>query len=69
MSENTNNQVQGFLRVKQIIKLLGIGKSTFYTWVKEGRISKGIKLGERIRVWKAEEIYTFIDNAGKTQEA
>ena len=69
MSENTKNQAQGFLRVKQIIKLLGIGKSTFYKWVKDGKFSEGIKFGERIRVWKTEEIYAFIENAGKSQEA
>lgn len=62
------HQVKGFLRVNQILKLLGIGKSTFYRWVEEGKLSKGIRLGDCIKVWKVDEIEAFIENAGVGQE-
>ena len=68
MSNENQNQIKGFLRVSQVIKLLGIGKSTFYKWIADGRFSRGIRLGERIKVWKSEEIYAFMDKAAEAAE-
>lgn len=65
---SNENQIKGFLRVSQVTKLLGIGKSTFYKWVADGRFSRGIRLGERIKVWKSEEIYAFMDKAAEDAE-
>ena len=51
----------GFLRAKQIHPLLGIGLSTWWLWVKEGRAPKGIRLGTRTTVWRAEDIRALLD--------
>lgn len=51
----------GFLRARQIHPLLGIGLSTWWLWVKEGRAPKGIRLGSRTTVWRAEDIRSLLD--------
>lgn len=48
--------LEGFLRAKDIQQLFGIGKSTFYQWVKDGKLSKGFKLGERMKAWNRAEV-------------
>jgi len=48
--------LEGFLRAKDIQKLFGIGKSTFYKWIAEGRLSAGFKLGERMKAWNRAEV-------------
>ena len=51
---------EGFLRVKEIAKLLSIGVSTWWGWVKIGKAPQGIKLGSRITVWRASEIMALV---------
>ncbi|UHS63458.1 AlpA family phage regulatory protein [Agrobacterium vaccinii] len=52
------------LRVGQIAKpegILGVSKSTFWSMVRAGTISQGIKIGPRMRAWRASEITALID--------
>lgn len=52
------------LRISQIATpdgILGISKSTFWSMVRAGTISQGIKIGPRMRAWRASEITDFID--------
>jgi len=39
---------------------LPVSQATIWRWVKEGRFPKPFKLGERITVWKLEEVEAFI---------
>ncbi len=46
------------LRKSQILsQVLPISPSTFYRMIKAKRISDGIRLSARIRVWSVQEIY------------
>ena len=60
-----NKKVQipeiGFLRIKQILEIFPIGKSTWWDGVKDGRFPKPIKIGERTTAWKAEDIRALIE--------
>ena len=56
-----------FLRAKQGAKLLGIGLSTFWLWVKQGKLPSGVKLGNRVTVWKVDDIMAFVDQASKKE--
>lgn len=47
------------LRAKEAAAFLGIGKSTFWRWVQEGRIPEGIKLSPRATVWTVETLEHF----------
>lgn len=51
----------GFVRVHQIIQVIPISRSSWWRWVKEGKAPKGIKLGEKTTVWKAEDIHALLE--------
>lgn len=50
------------LRIKQILEILPIGKSTWWQGVKDGRFPKPVKLGERTTAWKVEDIKALIES-------
>lgn len=46
----------GKTRAKENANFLGIGESTFWKYVNQGKIKKPIKYGQRVSVWDAEYI-------------
>lgn len=54
----------GFLRIKEVLALIPVGRSTLWARVKAGTFPKPIKLGTRTTAWKAEDIREFIHKAG-----
>lgn len=52
----------GFLRLNQILKLIPVGKTTWWNGVKSGRFPKPVKLGARITAWKAEDIRSLLNS-------
>ena len=50
------------MRAKEAAAFLGIGVSTFWKWVKEGRLPKGISLTPRCTVWRQGELESFVAN-------
>ena len=52
---------EGNCRAKEAITYLGIGRSTFWKWVAEGRISKR-RFSARITVFDAKEIRDIAAN-------
>lgn len=56
---------QGAIRAKSAAAFLGIGESTFWRWVKEGRIPKGTRLSARATVWKREDLEQFLNQAAE----
>lgn len=57
---NQNQPTTRYMRPKQISQFLGIGRSTWWLFVKNGEVSRGIKLGDRLTVWPVEEIEAFM---------
>ena len=51
----------GFIRLKEILKIFPVGKSTWWNGVKSGRFPKSVKLGERITAWRVEDIRLLIE--------
>jgi prophage regulatory protein len=54
----------GFVRLASILGPRGpipVSKSTWWAGVKSGRFPKPMKLGQRITVWRAEDIRKLID--------
>lgn len=49
--------------------ILGCSKSTFWMMVRDGRISGGIRLGPKMRAWRASEIIAFIDRLEREGDA
>lgn len=50
----------GFLRIKQVLRLYPVSKSTWWDGVKNGRYPKPLKLGVRVTVWRAADIFELI---------
>lgn len=53
-------QEDRYIRIKELSIMLGIGKSTIYRLVKDGKFPKQIKLTERTAVWKLSAINSWI---------
>jgi len=52
----------GFLRLRQVLALIPVAKSTWLAGCKSGRFPQPSKaLGEHITVWKYEDIRRLID--------
>lgn len=56
---NEISSTQGYIRLPEVLKILGISRSTFYAGIKSGKYPKPTKIGKRISGWRAEEIRKF----------
>ena len=54
----------GFVRLPQILDLIPISRSAWWAGILDGRFPKGIKLGRKTTVWRAEDIRALIEQAG-----
>jgi prophage regulatory protein len=50
----------GFIRLSNILKVIPVGKSTWWAGVKVGRFPQSVKLGKRTTAWRVEEIRNLI---------
>ena len=50
----------GFVRLAQVLKVIPLGKTSWWEGVKSGRFPKPIKLSARCNAWKAEDIHNLI---------
>ena len=50
----------GYVRLKTILQVIPVSKSTWWAGVKTGRFPQPLKVGKKITVWRAEEIRELI---------
>lgn len=72
-----NLQAGALLRITQVIgdpsaeppipPIIPVSRSHWWAGVKDGRFPKGIKLSERVTVWRSEDIAALLANAGQPQ--
>ena len=63
MAKNIDNPVlpaEGFVRLPVVIKILCIGKTSWWSGLSEGRFPKPVKLGPRTSAWRVEDIRALI---------
>ncbi|MFZ2586658.1 MAG: AlpA family phage regulatory protein [Alphaproteobacteria bacterium] len=53
---------KGYVRLPVVQAITGVGKSTIWNWVKEGRFPKPIKLSARVTCWSAEALHKWIED-------
>lgn len=53
----------GFVRLPQILSLIPISRSAWWAGIREGKFPKGVKLGSKTTVWRAEDIRALIDQS------
>ncbi len=58
----TEPQIPQNLRAKEACKYLGIGLSTLWLYVKQGKIEP-IKLSQRVTIFPKSELDNFIENS------
>ena len=63
-----DGQKYGAMRAKNAAAFLGIGESTFWRWVQQGRLPKGARLSARTTVWKYEDLEQFLNQATEGAE-
>lgn len=63
-----SNSITGNVRVKEASAFLGISRSTFWRWVAEERLPKGIRLGGRVTVWRMDDLEAFVNQAAGVQD-
>ncbi len=49
------------IRIKEVSKRTGIGRSTIYKYMNENRFPKSIRLGKRAAGWIVDEVDSWID--------
>lgn len=50
------------LRIKEVIQMTGLSRTTIYGYVKNGEFPKQVQLTKRSVGWKLSEIKNWIDN-------
>jgi prophage regulatory protein len=58
----------GFLRIKQVLELIPIARSSWWAGVKSGKYPQPIKLGAHTTLWYRADIEALIANAGNQGE-
>lgn len=62
MTENVVLPQPGFMRLPAILKLIPVGKSTWWAGVKSGRFPQGVKLGMNTTAWRREDIKQLLES-------
>ncbi len=52
----------GFIRLKDILAVFPVSRSTWWAGVKSGRYPQPVKLSTQTTAWKAEDIWKLIDD-------
>ena len=53
---------QSLYRLPQVLKIVPVGRSTWWDGISKGRFPAGIKLGKRLTVWRSSEIQALISS-------
>ena len=69
MSTNTPLPEIGFMRLREVLAIFPIGRSTFWAGVKSGKYPKPIKLSERCTAWRVTDIHNLIASYENTSES
>ena len=54
-----------YLRLKSVLELIPVGRSTWYHWIQCGVAPQPTKISLRVAAWKAQEIKDLLDEMGK----
>lgn len=54
-----------FLRIPQVVELVGVKKSTIWKWSSDGKFPSPLKLSSRVTVWRAVDVLGWIEERSK----
>lgn len=55
------NSTEGLLRLKEVLEIVPVSRSTWYAGVQSGIYPSSISIGSRAVAWKASEIYAIVE--------
>ena len=55
---------KGFVRLPAVLKMIPVGKSTWWAGVKSGRFPQAVKLGRNTTAWRVEDIEQLMESFG-----
>ena len=55
-ASNKYPTVETFLRIPEVLRIVGMGRSSLYAAIKRGDFPKQIKIGERSSAWRSSQI-------------
>lgn len=59
-----NNAQIGFMRLKSILAIIPVSKTTWWEGVKSGRFPKPVKISENITAWRTADIQALVEQIG-----
>ena len=67
MQAGEQKDIHRVLRAKDAAAFLALGESTFWKWVKDGRLPQGIRLSARATIWRIADLEAFIEQQATSQ--
>jgi predicted DNA-binding transcriptional regulator AlpA len=61
VSKTTHIEGDRLLRIKQVLEIVPIGKSTWWRGVKSGRFPEPVRLGPKTTCWRESEINALME--------
>ena len=66
---DTSVSTNQLLRINDVSQLTSLAKSTINLWVTQGKFPKPISLSPTIKVWRTEQIESWINQLADTAQA
>jgi len=57
-------QSDRLLRLRQVLELVPISKSTLWNWTRQGKFPAPVRLSRRTTCWKLSDVQRFIEKGG-----
>lgn len=51
----------GFIRLKQVLEIIPVSKSSWYDGVRRGLYPRGVQISDRVTAWSRSDIQALID--------
>ncbi|WP_075359844.1 helix-turn-helix transcriptional regulator [Caballeronia sordidicola] len=58
---SSNDQLK-LLRIGKVIEITGIGKTTIYSLIKQGRFPEPVRIGPRMVAWRSDDVNTWLSD-------
>lgn len=62
------NLQTGYLRLRQVLQLIPVSRSTWWDGVKAGRFPPSVKLGPRTTAWRIEDIRALMERISEASK-
>ena len=67
MNDDFYLQEKRYLRLKSVLELIPVSRSTWYKWIQIGIAPKPTHISLRIAAWKAQDIEILLDEMAKPE--